>query len=206
MRIQGSWCFAKTFLKENNGGMAPPGGARMRDTLSSSTSTNGKRLFVTVGTTSFDSLIRALDDANVVSLLKRLGFTSVVVQFGRGEVDRHGLRHSRSQPGLQVDAFDFKPTLQDDMRQADLVITHAGAGSIFECLNLHVPCLVVVNETLMGNHQTELANALQERKHLKWCVPKDILKALKSFDASKLIPYDGGDPDGVRRKLDDLLG
>ena len=95
-------------------------------------SNTGKKLFVTVGTTSFDALIHALDDADTVSLLRRAGFKHVTVQFGRGELGRAtggGLAHLVSGEELTVTLFDFKPSLREDMRSADLVVTHAGAGS-----------------------------------------------------------------------------
>ena len=172
-------------------------------------SNTGKKLFVTVGTTSFDALIHALDDADTVSLLRRAGFKHVTVQFGRGELGRAtggGLAHLVSGEELTVTLFDFKPSLREDMRSADLVVTHAGAGSVFECLNLPVPCLVVVNAGLMGNHQTELARALADRQYLRWCVPATLKIALQTFDAKKLVAYEGGNPNGVRLALDEMLG
>jgi beta-1,4-N-acetylglucosaminyltransferase len=170
---------------------------------SRSASSNGKRLFVTVGTTSFDPLIAALDRPNVVAILRRRGFVAVDVQFGRGEVSRPS--HLVSKPGFAVTMFDFKPSLHALMRDADLVITHAGAGSVFECLNLRVPCLVVVNERLMGNHQAELAEALAERGYLHRCLPENVEEALERFDLETLIEYEGGNPEGVAKKLDEAL-
>jgi len=101
--------------------------------------------------------------------------------------------------------FAFKPSLEAEMRASDLVITHAGAGSIFECLAVEKPCLVVVNERLMGNHQAELAEALAERGHLRWCVPGNLEQALSEFEPESLVPYEGGYPAGVARTLDQLL-
>ena len=48
-------------------------------------------------------------------------------------------------------------------------------------MGLGRPLLVVVNETLMGNHQVELAEELEGRGHLRWCVPDDVGKALRDF-------------------------
>ncbi|GJN21033.1 hypothetical protein PR202_gb08478 [Eleusine coracana subsp. coracana] len=59
------------------------------------------------------------------------------------------------------------------MRASSLVISHAGSGSIFETLRLGKPLIVVVNEDLMDNHQSELAEELAERKHL-FCAPTNI--------------------------------
>jgi beta-1,4-N-acetylglucosaminyltransferase len=169
-----------------------------------SAAASGKRLFVTVGTTSFDALLAALDRPKVVATLRARGFTSVAVQFGRGEASGR-VRNLVSRPGLEVSMFAFKPSLEAEMRASDLVITHAGAGSIFECLAVEKPCLVVVNERLMGNHQAELAEALAERGHLRWCVPANLEQALAEFEPESLVPYEGGDPEGVARALDQLL-
>mmetsp|Transcript_16908 Transcript_16908/g.69046 ORF Transcript_16908/g.69046 Transcript_16908/m.69046 type:complete len:80 (-) Transcript_16908:2458-2697(-) len=37
---------------------------------------------------------------------------------------------------LNVEAYDFKPSLHDDMIAADLIISHAGAGTMLESLRL----------------------------------------------------------------------
>lgn len=45
----------------------------------------GKHVFVTVGTTKFDPLVCAIDDAMVLETLYHKGFTSLLVQIGHGE-------------------------------------------------------------------------------------------------------------------------
>lgn len=64
------------------------------------------------------------------------------------------------------------------MRQASLIISHAGAGSVMEALTFRKPLIVCVNESLMGNHQEELAVELHDRKHLILTNPADISDAL----------------------------
>jgi len=56
--------------------------------------------------------------------------------------------------------YDRKPSIQDDIDLASLVISHAGAGTILECLDQGKKLIVVVNETLLGNHQSDLAQKL----------------------------------------------
>lgn len=50
--------------------------------------------------------------------------------------------------------------------------THAGAGSILEALSLQKPLVVVINDQLMNNHQTELARQLHKDGHLLYTTPR----------------------------------
>mmetsp|Transcript_14940 Transcript_14940/g.26613 ORF Transcript_14940/g.26613 Transcript_14940/m.26613 type:complete len:106 (-) Transcript_14940:8-325(-) len=49
-----------------------------------SSATKEAAVFVTVGTTSFDALIEALDSQRVVESLRKRGYTSLTLQIGRG--------------------------------------------------------------------------------------------------------------------------
>lgn len=60
---------------------------------------------------------------------------------------------------------DYLPNLAADIAKASLVISHAGAGSIFEALTYKVPLIVVPNPILMDNHQVELAKLMEDRNH-----------------------------------------
>ncbi|XP_073020638.1 uncharacterized protein [Primulina eburnea] len=138
------------------------GGHRMDEVEDSFQS---KRIvFVTVGTTSFDSLVRAVDTGAVREALFEKGYTHLLIQMGRGS---YIPMKSAGEGGfVSVDYFTFSPSIADHLRSASLVISHAGSGSIFETLRLRKPLIVVVNEDLMDNHQSELAEELAERKHL----------------------------------------
>lgn len=68
--------------------------------------------------------------------------------------------------------------MPSEMRNAALIISHAGAGSVMEALTFHKPLIVCVNESLMGNHQEELATELRDRKHLIVATPESICEAL----------------------------
>ncbi|CAN0386033.1 unnamed protein product, partial [Ectocarpus fasciculatus] len=123
----------------------------------------GKHLFVTVGTTKFDSLVQAVDNAAVLSSLCSKGFTSLTAQIGHGQhvpsfpVDQvcinplgtkplrfvgRMLPHascimrprSKQQTALDCRWYRFKQTLHEDMARADVVVSHAGAGSVMEAL------------------------------------------------------------------------
>merc|ERR1712096_56405 len=60
--------------------------------------------------------------------------------------------------GVEISWFRLKPSIAEDMRSADLVISHAGAGSVLEALEARKLLLVVINDSLMDNHQMELAS------------------------------------------------
>ncbi|KAB1204085.1 Long chain acyl-CoA synthetase 6, peroxisomal [Morella rubra] len=110
-----------------------------------------KTVFVTVGTTCFDALVRAMDTREVKDGLLKRGYTHLIIQMGRGS---YTPTKSEGEDGsLAVDFFTFSSSIADHLRSASLVISHAGSGSIFETLRLGKPLIVVVNEDLMDNHQ-----------------------------------------------------
>ena len=78
---------------------------------------------------------------------------------------------------VQLRYFRFKPSLTDDMDRADIIICHAGAGTLLEALSLTSPSErksssnqkiinAVINSKLMDNHQSELADELEMRGHI----------------------------------------
>ncbi|CAH6780254.1 Alg13 [Phodopus roborovskii] len=124
-----------------------------------------KRAFVTVGTTSFDELIECVAAYDSLQILKSLGYNRLVLQIGRGTV----VPEPFSSDSFTLDVYRFKDSLNEDLQQADLVISHAGAGSCLESLEKGKPLVVVINEKLMNNHQFELAKQLHKEGHLFYC-------------------------------------
>ena len=75
---------------------------------------------------------------------------------------------------------------------ADLVISHCGAGILLECLRSdHATCIAVVNDTLMGNHQSELADQLSADGYIYQSVPSkvlaDVTKALGDLASGRKL-------------------
>ena len=82
----------------------------------------------------------------------------------------------------------------------------AGSGSIFETLKLGKPLIVVVNEDLMDNHQSELAEELAERKHLFCGRPQTLHQVIEALDLNSIVPYKSGDATRVAKLINRYLG
>uniref|UniRef100_A0A2R8PN68 UDP-N-acetylglucosamine transferase subunit ALG13 n=1 Tax=Callithrix jacchus TaxID=9483 RepID=A0A2R8PN68_CALJA len=124
-----------------------------------------KCLFVTVGTTSFDDLIACVSAPDSLQKIESLGYSRLILQIGRGTV----VPEPFSTESFTLDVYRYKDSLKEDIQKADLVISHAGAGSCLETLEKGKPLLVVINEKLMNNHQLELAKQLHKEGHLFYC-------------------------------------
>ncbi|XP_015059732.1 UDP-N-acetylglucosamine transferase subunit ALG13 homolog [Solanum pennellii] len=161
-------------------------------------------VFVTVGTTSFDALVRAVDTPEVKNELFKKGYTDILIQMGRGLYIPTKSTAENGSPAL--DYFTFSSSIADYLKSASLVISHAGSGSIFETLRLGKPLIVVVNEDLMDNHQSELAEELAERKHLYCARPQTLYKTISDMDPGSLVPYQPGDAKPVAELIYRYLG
>uniref|UniRef100_A0A8B9YLF1 UDP-N-acetylglucosamine transferase subunit ALG13 n=1 Tax=Bos mutus grunniens TaxID=30521 RepID=A0A8B9YLF1_BOSMU len=130
-----------------------------------------KCVFVTVGTTSFDDLIACVSAHDSLQIIQSLGYNRLVLQIGRGKV----VPEPFSTESFTLDVYRYKDSLKEDLQKADLVISHAGAGSCLETLEKRKPLIVVINERLMNNHQLELAKQLH-KDGISSTVPAGILK------------------------------
>ncbi|CAN4090887.1 unnamed protein product [Withania somnifera] len=142
----------------------------------SSTMKEKRVVFVTAGTTCFDALVRAVDTPEVKSELFKKGYTNILIQIGRGSYIP-----TKSTAGNGSTVLEY--------------FTFSGSGSIFETLRLGKPLIVVVNEDLMDNHQSELAEELAERTF-----------TIANMDTGSLIPYLPGDAETVARLISRYLG
>ncbi|KAM9274267.1 UDP-N-acetylglucosamine transferase subunit ALG13-like [Morus bassanus] len=161
-----------------------------------------KSVFVTVGTTSFDDLIATVCSPAALQVLQSRGYEKLVLQVGRGALKPELCSTS----ALAVEAFRFKESLAEDLWRADLVISHAGAGSCLETLEKGKPLVVVINEKLMNNHQLELAKQLHRDGHVLYCNCSTLVDTLQSMDLSTLKPFPPGQPEKFALFLDKVVG
>lgn len=179
----------------------------------------GKTIFVTVGTTRFDKLVISATSKVALDWMVQQGFTTLTIQYGRGvepQIDRNKYGDGTSPPSssssispLAIQVYDFRPSLEEDMMKADLVLSHAGAGTVMEALRMKKKLVVVINTLLMDNHQTELAGAMASRGHLIMVEEPEKLdhpETWSSFQDFLPKPHQDGDDYDFPRLLDSFLG
>lgn len=119
-------------------------------------------IFVTVGTTHFDPLIQAVDGLAAAGRLT----DSVLFQIGSGRYEpRNGA------------FFRFKPSIDDELASADLVITHGGI-TVLSLLANRKRFVAVANTVLADNHQRGYLKSLGERSSMIWTDRVDNLAEL----------------------------
>ena len=167
----------------------------------------GKTLFVTVGTTLFDKLVLSTTSPEALKWMLSKGFTRLIVQYGKGV--EPSLPEEWTSRFETVEAYRFKPTLSDDMKAADLILSHAGAGTVMEAMTLGKHLVVVINTALMDNHQMELANAMGDLGHLFVVTSPDEMQDLTIWDQFVTfhpVPYQSGDDKDFPWIVDNLVG
>lgn len=159
-----------------------------------------KNVFVTVGTTKFDELIESVTQPEILNTLKKLGYNNVTLQIG------NGLYEPEESDIIKMNIYRLKPSIKEDIEKADLIISHAGAGSCLEILAANKPLIAIVNEKLMGNHQKELAFAMSTRGYLQCGLCSELEKILKAETFNKFQEYPVAEPVKFVNYLDKCMG
>ncbi|KAI9485434.1 MAG: hypothetical protein EXX96DRAFT_475630 [Benjaminiella poitrasii] len=122
-------------------------------------------VFITVGSTGFDDLINATTSNSFLNSLSFIDIKKVSFQYGSSEpIFIRNLQSYSEKPILAIDGYKYKSSITEDMEHADIIISHAGAGTILQALRLtNKKLVIVVNKSLMDNHQYELAKAIAEK-------------------------------------------
>ncbi|KAI2473205.1 glycosyltransferase family 1 protein [Annulohypoxylon bovei var. microspora] len=143
-----------------------------------------KCVLVTVGASaSFKPLIEEMLSDAFIAKLKSLQFTNLIIQCGP---DFDYFQSAKPQPEaiddpnrLNVIGFPYKKDLkrwfalaapsttrETAKRAKGVIITHAGSGSILDALDYNTTIIAVPNPALMGNHQSEIADDMEEQGFL----------------------------------------
>lgn len=146
-------------------------------------------IFVTVGTTDFDALVRKMD-----GLAPTLG-EEVIAQIGRGRYVPAHMEH-----------FCFAPSLDPLYDRARIVVTHGGLGTVMEALQRGLKTIGVSNPDRYDRHQDDLLRTLDARGHMIWCRDlEDLGQALCQIDKRTFVPYERP-PCRIAEVIRDYLG
>ncbi|NOR71709.1 MAG: hypothetical protein GQ532_18815 [Methylomarinum sp.] len=119
-------------------------------------------IFVTVGTTSFDQLIEEVD-----RLVLTEGWNETVVcQIGNGLFLPKNCEY-----------FRFKPSIDELLSKADIVITHGGT-TVMSLLLSEQKFIAIANTDLADNHQYNMLKKIASVKDILW---SDDVKQLSSL-------------------------
>lgn len=146
------------------------------------------RIFVTVGTFRFDELIKLVDN------LASTSSHTFTCQLGCGEYKPKNCIW-----------FEFSSNFEGFISDADLVITHAGAGTVYGLLEQHKNIIVIPNTFRVDQHQLELARYVNENNFALTCISlfelENALEQSSSFFDQNCLRY-SKEP---FNKFDDIL-
>jgi beta-1,4-N-acetylglucosaminyltransferase len=149
-----------------------------------------KQILITVGTTKFENLIKAIDTDNFYNMIIEHKFTKIIIQKGIGEYIPKNYEKYKDKINIQISTIlnDF----ENIIKNSEIIISHGGAGIILECLKNKRKVIVCVNDTLMDNHQIELATTLDKEGYVHYCKNvNNIISDIESILNSKkeIKPY-----------------
>lgn len=108
------------------------------------------KIFVTVGTTKFDSLIRYIDTKSE--------FNNMNIEFQVSNGKYVPVNHKYYK-------FMDQSAIETKYKEADIIITHVGAGTIYKLLELGKKFIVVPNLERIDKHQRDIADYISREKY-----------------------------------------
>lgn len=131
------------------------------------------KILITIGTTKFDTLIEYLDT--------NLDYAKKEVLFQIA----NGMYEPKNFPFIR-----FTDQIVEKYIDSDLIITHAGCGSILSLLELNKKIIIVPNMDRLDKHQLDIANFMHENKYAISCLEfNDILTAIKNIELTNFRLY-----------------
>lgn len=124
---------------------------------------SGRIVLVTVGSTLFQDLTDAVLQPDFLRALSSSGYTYMMVQYGSAQLTWAG---PDTLSGISIETKPYISDIDNVLASSDLIISHAGSGSILSGLRMGKDMIVVPNSKLMDNHQVELAEVLQREGYL----------------------------------------
>lgn len=124
------------------------------------------KILVTVGTSPFDRLINTIDE----KVSSKTYDVCCQISSGNYIPKNHPY-------------FKFSNTFKLMMQQSDIVITHGGAGTVFQLLEMNKKIIIVPNLDRIDNHQIDLAEFIEHNNYGIICrdidaIDKSIVRCL----------------------------
>ncbi|KAI9006266.1 UDP-N-acetylglucosamine transferase subunit ALG13 [Phycomyces nitens] len=164
-------------------------------------------VFVTVGSTGFDELIQAVTSVSFLSFLELQGYRNLVVQYGSSEAIYTRSILLPTTINLAVTGYSYKQSIDDDMNQADVIVSHAGSGTLLQALRLdNKKIVVVVNTSLMDNHQREIADAMESKNYVVSTDPSNLEDAVRSIQKRTINQFPKPNTNHFGNLLDEYMG
>lgn len=139
----------------------------------------------------------------LLQALNKRGYTRMILQIGNTNLKPN----CTPRCGFTcIEAFNLRPSIQEYINSADLVISHAGAGSCLEVLEANKSLIVVINELLMDNHQLELADQLAYDNYLFKCTCLTLLDVIITMNLSELKIFNDNSSSKIARTIDKIMG
>jgi len=128
-------------------------------------------IFVTVGTTPFNSLVKAIDESGINE--------EIVIQKSSGEYIPKNYKY-----------IEYAQNINEYFDSAEIVITHGGAGTLFQLLENRKKVVAVANEERSDLHQWDILKKLSELGYIIWCEnPDEICGCVDSAKKYKFNEY-----------------
>lgn len=143
------------------------------------------KILVTVGTTRFDSLIKHLDGLDLPS--------DMALTFQIADGAYKPLKHP---------FFSFSKNIDQYYQNSDVVICHAGAGTIYKLLELRKRIIIVPNTERTDNHQLDIAAYMGNNGHALTVIDFDeLFNAMQQIREIDLRPFEKHDFDKTEEIL-----
>lgn len=129
-------------------------------------------IFVTVGTDRFEKLVQAADQlaGNIDE--------EVIIQKGNSNWE---VKNAKS--------FVFTPDFDSYVKKARVIISHGGAGTIFDLLARGKKIIGLANLNRIDKHQTEILEQLDKSGYLIYCRDFNLAECLKKADEMSFKEY-----------------
>jgi beta-1,4-N-acetylglucosaminyltransferase len=128
-------------------------------------------IFVTIGHTRFDSLFKKIDT------YQRDDWNFVFQMYDGEYMPKSGV------------SIRYTDNIDEYYDNADVVITHAGAGTVYHLLEIGKPIIVVANSDRIDTHQEDLIRYVEDNHFAQACRNLDHLEGLlnnvNDFEAVK---------------------